>query len=116
MIVAGFLFATMAVFVKLGAAHFDAAELAFYRSIVTLLMAHDSDAEFLESPVVKARDDAPDLGARLQDRYYLAWRSDQARRFGGDDEDARPDQDPYDQGGGVELPESALERSRWRGG
>src|SRR5205814_6771074 len=39
MIVAGFLFATMAVFVKLGAAHFDAAELAFYRSIVTLLMA-----------------------------------------------------------------------------
>ena len=39
MIVAGFFFATMAVFVKLGAAHFDAAELAFYRSIVTLLMA-----------------------------------------------------------------------------
>ena len=39
MIVAGFLFATMAVFVKLGAAHFDAAELAFYRSVVTLLMA-----------------------------------------------------------------------------
>ncbi len=39
MIVAGFLFATMAVFVKLGAAHFDAAELAFYRSLVTLTMA-----------------------------------------------------------------------------
>jgi drug/metabolite transporter (DMT)-like permease len=39
MIVAGFLFATMAVFVKIGAAHFDAAELAFYRSLVTLLMA-----------------------------------------------------------------------------
>jgi drug/metabolite transporter (DMT)-like permease len=39
MIVAGFLFATMAVFVKFGAAHFDAAELAFYRSVVTLLMA-----------------------------------------------------------------------------
>jgi drug/metabolite transporter (DMT)-like permease len=39
MIVAGFLFAAMAVFVKLGSAHFDAAELAFYRSVVTLLMA-----------------------------------------------------------------------------
>jgi drug/metabolite transporter (DMT)-like permease len=39
MIVAGFLFATMAVFVKLGAEHFDAAELAFYRSLVTLVMA-----------------------------------------------------------------------------
>jgi drug/metabolite transporter (DMT)-like permease len=39
MVVAGFLFATMAVFVKLGAAHFDAAELAFYRSVVTLSMA-----------------------------------------------------------------------------
>lgn len=39
MIVAGFFFATMAVFVKLGAAHFDAAELAFYRSLVTLIVA-----------------------------------------------------------------------------
>ena len=39
MIVAGLLFATMAVFVKLGAAHFDAVELAFYRSAVTLVMA-----------------------------------------------------------------------------
>jgi drug/metabolite transporter (DMT)-like permease len=39
MIVAGFFFATMAVFVKLGSAHFDAAELAFYRSLVTLVMA-----------------------------------------------------------------------------
>lgn len=39
MIVAGFLFATMAVFVKLGSAHFDAVELAFYRSAVTLVMA-----------------------------------------------------------------------------
>jgi drug/metabolite transporter (DMT)-like permease len=39
MIVAGFLFAAMAVFVKLGAAYFDAAELAFYRSLVTFLMA-----------------------------------------------------------------------------
>lgn len=37
MIVAGFLFATMAVFVKLGSAHFDAAELAFYRSLVTFV-------------------------------------------------------------------------------
>ena len=39
MIVAGFLFATMAVFVKIGAEFFGAAELAFYRSIVTLLVA-----------------------------------------------------------------------------
>jgi drug/metabolite transporter (DMT)-like permease len=37
MIVAGFLFATMAVFVKLGSAHFDASELAFYRSLVTFV-------------------------------------------------------------------------------
>lgn len=33
MIVAAFLFSTMAVFVKLGAAHFDAAELGLYRSL-----------------------------------------------------------------------------------
>jgi len=39
MLVAGFLFATMAVFVKLGAEYFGPAELAFYRSIVTLLVA-----------------------------------------------------------------------------
>jgi drug/metabolite transporter (DMT)-like permease len=39
MIVAGFLFATMGVFVKLGADHFGAAELAFYRSFVMLLIA-----------------------------------------------------------------------------
>jgi drug/metabolite transporter (DMT)-like permease len=39
MIVAGFLFATMAVFVKLGAEFFGAAELAFYRSIATLVVA-----------------------------------------------------------------------------
>ena len=39
MIVAGFLFATMAVFVKLGSEFFGAAELAFYRSIVTLAVA-----------------------------------------------------------------------------
>lgn len=37
MIVAGFLFATMAVFVKIGAREFDAAELAFYRSFVGML-------------------------------------------------------------------------------
>ena len=39
MLVAGFLFATMGVFVKLGADHFGAAELAFYRSVVTLVAA-----------------------------------------------------------------------------
>ena len=39
MIVAGFLFATMGVFVKLGADHFGAAELAFYRSFAMLLIA-----------------------------------------------------------------------------
>ncbi|MEO5692648.1 MAG: DMT family transporter [Usitatibacter sp.] len=39
MLVAAFLFATMAVFVKLGSAYFGAAELAFYRSLVTMLMA-----------------------------------------------------------------------------
>ena len=38
MIVAGFMFAAMGVFVKLGAAHFDAAELAFYRNFVGLLI------------------------------------------------------------------------------
>ena len=37
MIVAGFMFAAMGVFVKLGADHFDAAELAFYRNFVGLL-------------------------------------------------------------------------------
>ena len=37
MIVAGFMFAAMGVFVKLGAEHFDAAELAFYRNFVGLL-------------------------------------------------------------------------------
>lgn len=39
MIVAGFCFAAMAVFVKLGAEHFGAAELAFYRSITTCIVA-----------------------------------------------------------------------------
>jgi len=37
MIVAGFLFATMAVFVKLGSEHFAAAEMAMYRSLFSLL-------------------------------------------------------------------------------
>ena len=36
MLVAGLLFATMGVFVKLGSADFDAAELAMYRSLITL--------------------------------------------------------------------------------
>jgi drug/metabolite transporter (DMT)-like permease len=40
MIVAGFFFATMAVFVKLGSEHFGAAELAFYRSLATMLVAY----------------------------------------------------------------------------
>ena len=39
MLVAGFMFATMGVFVKMGAEYFGAAELAFYRSLVTLLAA-----------------------------------------------------------------------------
>jgi drug/metabolite transporter (DMT)-like permease len=38
MIVAGFLFAAMGIFVKLGAEHFGAAELAFYRSFFTLVV------------------------------------------------------------------------------
>lgn len=37
MIVAGFFFAAMGVFVKLGAAHFAAAELAMYRSLFSLV-------------------------------------------------------------------------------
>ena len=37
MIFAGFGFAAMGVFVKMGAAHFDAAELAFYRNFVGLV-------------------------------------------------------------------------------
>lgn len=40
MLVAGFFFATMAVFVKLGSEHFGAAELAFYRSLATCLGAY----------------------------------------------------------------------------
>jgi drug/metabolite transporter (DMT)-like permease len=38
MLVAGFLFAGMGVFVKLGSTHFGVAELAFYRSVFTLLI------------------------------------------------------------------------------
>ena len=37
MLVAGFLFATMGVFVKLASEHFDAAEMAMYRSLFSLL-------------------------------------------------------------------------------
>jgi len=37
MLVAGFLFAAMGVFVKLGSTQFGAAELAFYRSVVTFV-------------------------------------------------------------------------------
>jgi drug/metabolite transporter (DMT)-like permease len=40
MIVAGLFFATMAVFVKYGAEHYGAAELAFYRSLATCLVAY----------------------------------------------------------------------------
>ena len=40
MIVAGFFFAAMAVFVKLGSEHFGAAELAFYRSLATMVVAY----------------------------------------------------------------------------
>ena len=39
MLVAGLFFATMAVFVKLGSEQFDATELAFYRSLFTLVSA-----------------------------------------------------------------------------
>src|SRR5512140_2427224 len=39
MLVAGLGFATMALFVKAGSAQFGAAELAFYRSLVTMLVA-----------------------------------------------------------------------------
>ena len=38
MIVAGFLFATMAVFVKLGSEHFGAAEMALYRSLFSFFL------------------------------------------------------------------------------
>ncbi len=38
MLVAGFLFAAMGMFVKMGAEHFGAPELAFYRSLVTFLV------------------------------------------------------------------------------
>lgn len=38
MIVAGFLFGLMGVFVKLGSAHFSSAELVFYRSVIGLVV------------------------------------------------------------------------------
>lgn len=40
MLVAGFLFALMGVFVKLGARHFSAAELVFYRSLIGLVVIY----------------------------------------------------------------------------
>jgi drug/metabolite transporter (DMT)-like permease len=40
MLVAGFLFALMGVFVKLGARHFSAAELVFYRSMIGLVILY----------------------------------------------------------------------------
>jgi len=39
MLVAGFLFAAMGVFVKMASTHFGAAEIAFYRSFITLIVA-----------------------------------------------------------------------------
>lgn len=40
MVVAGFLFSCMGVFVKLGAAHFSSIELVFYRSLFGLLLIY----------------------------------------------------------------------------
>lgn len=40
MLVAGFLFASMGVFVKFGAAHFSSGELVFYRSLFGLLLVY----------------------------------------------------------------------------
>jgi drug/metabolite transporter (DMT)-like permease len=40
MVVAGFLFSCMGVFVKLGAAHFSSIELVFYRSLFGLLLVY----------------------------------------------------------------------------
>lgn len=40
MVVAGFLFALMGVFVKLGARHFSSAELVFYRSLIGLVVIY----------------------------------------------------------------------------
>jgi len=42
MVVAGFMFALMGVFVKLGARHFSAAELVFYRSLIGLAAVYGS--------------------------------------------------------------------------
>src|SRR5262245_23701915 len=54
------------------------------REVLSLLMAHDGDAQFLESPVVKAGGgDAPDLGARLQDALGAAFRVERELPGGG---------------------------------
>ncbi len=53
------------------------------REVLSLLMAHDGDAEFLESPAVKARDAAPDLGARLQAALGTAFRVERELAGGG---------------------------------
>ena len=62
MLVAGFLFAAMGVFVKLGAEHFGVAELAFYRSFVTLIVVvgmiavdarHGRRARYLGTHVIR---------------------------------------------------------------
>ncbi len=53
------------------------------REVVSLLMAHDGDAEFLESPVVKAAGDTPDLGARLQAALGTGFRVDHELGGGG---------------------------------
>jgi len=53
------------------------------REVVSLLMAHDGDAEFLESPAVKAASDAPDLGARLQEALGPAFRVERELAGGG---------------------------------
>ena len=53
------------------------------REVLSLLMAHDGDAEFLESPAIKARDNASDLGARLQDALGADFRVERELPGGG---------------------------------
>ena len=53
------------------------------REVVSLLMAHDGDREFLEAPAVTARHDAPDLGARLQAALGTAFRVERELVGGG---------------------------------
>ena len=53
------------------------------REVLSLLMAHDGDTQFLESPVVKAAAEAPDLGARLQDALGMAFRVERELPGGG---------------------------------